>query len=173
MITIIRNDRQAKFIHDVYGVKIKDEKPIYKVVGTLNNEGICIFESANYREVATVFELIMDAVINGEKAITINAPVATQSLTKEEYDETIHDYCGFDSEHKPEYPCDIYGRPLPPNYTHSKPGNWFINPDNDCQPYYNNQYQNEVEGFRTKFAENDKYSTNKYVQPSNQQPFIY
>ena len=75
MITVIRNDHKARFAHDIYGVKIKEEKPMYKLIGTTRNEGICLYESPNYGEVAHTFDIITDAIMNGDKSIIIMPPV--------------------------------------------------------------------------------------------------
>jgi hypothetical protein len=154
MITIIRNDKQARFAHDVYGIKIKEDKPLYKIIGTLNNEGICIYESPNYNEVAVTFDTIIEAILNGEKSIMIHPPLAEEAMTKEEFDSNaIHDFAtyGDDLSKPPEavYGYDFYGRPIQ-GYERDRnkiPNDFKITTnvphDNDYQSYYDWQHQPE------------------------------
>lgn len=177
MITIIRNDCQARFAHDVYGLKIKEEKPLYKIIGTLNNEGICLYESPNYGEIAITFDIIIDAIMSGAKSVMIHPPKATEKLTKEEYDESdIQDFCTYGNAEKREMPplgTDMYGRPLNPPPEDCKPchhddipENWQISPDKDCQDYYSSQYKSEFDGYRSHKTFNNKYYDNNYPNPT-------
>ena len=74
MITIIRNDHEMKFCHDVSGIKIKEEKPEYQIIAILHNEGLPIFKSCEYEEVARPFDIIVNAIVSGESYIMIEPP---------------------------------------------------------------------------------------------------
>lgn len=115
MITIIRNDKDNRFAHDVYGIKIKEELPKYKIIGTTRNEGICIYESVNYASIARIFDQIIEAITNGDKTVLIVPPIETTLMTKEEFFDhcSIHDFRAIDEEHPIRRDEDLYGRPIP------------------------------------------------------------
>lgn len=119
MITVIRNDREARFAHDIYGIKINEELPKYKIIGTTRNEGICIYESCNYAAVAHTFDLIVEAISNGEQSILINPPVVDHRLSKEEFFDqcecAVHDLRCIDDDHPIKHTEDLYGRPITPD----------------------------------------------------------
>lgn len=112
MITVIRNDHKARFAHDVYDIKIKEEKPMFKLIGTTRNEGVCLYESPSYGAVAHTFDKIVDAIMNGEKSIMILPPVHEHKpMSKEEFDCCeIHDLHHFDEDHPIPPGHDMYGR---------------------------------------------------------------
>lgn len=114
MITIIRNDKDARFAHDVYGIKIKEELPMYKIIGTTRNEGLCIYESSNYAAVTRIFDIIIEAISNGEKNILIIPPIVDHKLTKEEFinSSDIYDYRKIDDDNPIRFNEDIYGRKI-------------------------------------------------------------
>lgn len=115
MITIIRNDHQCRFAHEIHGIKIKEEKPNYKILATLENEGLCIYESPNYCEIASTFDMIVEAIMNGDRYVFVRPPIADKMMTKEEFDSSdIHDFCKY-KEDDPDRPLnlDIYGREIP------------------------------------------------------------
>lgn len=114
MIIVIRNDRWARFAHEIHGIKIKEEKPMYKILATLQNEGLCIYESANFAEIARTFDIIIEAIQNGEPYIIIHPPVSDKIITREEFDNgNVYDF--FIEPDKKDRPLDldIYGRKLP------------------------------------------------------------
>lgn len=116
MIVIIRNDHQCRFAHEIHGVKIKEEKPNYKIIATLENEGLCVYESPNYCEVAKNFDKIVEAIINGDRYVYVRPPIAMEAMTKEEFENSdIHDFCNYKEDDERPLNCDIYGRPLNPN----------------------------------------------------------
>ena len=84
MITIIRNDPQMKFCHDVVGVKIKPEKPYYQIIAILHNEGLPVFKSVDYEEVERTFDKIVQAIISGASYIVLDPPQNKKRKTKEE-----------------------------------------------------------------------------------------
>ena len=43
MITVIRNDLEAKYTHDVYDIKIKEELPLYKLYTSFSKIETAIF----------------------------------------------------------------------------------------------------------------------------------
>lgn len=112
MITVIRNDRDARYAHDVYDIKIKDENPMYKLIGATRNEGVCLYESANYAAVAHVFNVIIEAIMSGEHSVMIMPPHNhNHSLTKEEFDPCdVHDFMKLDDDHPIKIGHDRYGR---------------------------------------------------------------
>jgi len=118
MITVIRNDRDARYAHDVYGIKIKEDLPLYKVIGTTRNEGICLYESPNYAAIAQVFDHIVEAMSNGDKTVLIIPPMPPKLLTKEEYFDqcAVHDFRHFSEEEPIRRTEDLYGRPLNENH---------------------------------------------------------
>lgn len=163
MITIIRNDKDARFAHDVYGIKIKEEKPIYKIIGTLNNEGICLFESPNFCEIAETFDYIINAIMDGKPFVTIRPPIANKCMTKEEFDSgEVYDFVTY----KPKtndrmINKDIYGRPLdvppePMSYP-SSTNDWSVGDNKD---YY--AYQNALEH---KMGTDDRKGFNNLYSP--------
>lgn len=84
MITIIRNDPQMKFCHDVVGVKIKPEKPYYQIIAILHNEGLPVFKSVDYEEVERTFDKIVQAIISGASYIVLDPPQNRRRKSKEE-----------------------------------------------------------------------------------------
>lgn len=155
MITVIRNDHQARFAHDCYGFKIKEEKPTYKIIGTLNNEGICIYESPNYAEIAITFENILNAIVNGQKYVFIHPPIKDKTMSKEEFDASdIQDFCTFktydnedtDVRKIPAFGYDMYGRPIT-GYKRDDLPKGFKPTKNEYQDMYDWQHQSEKKGF--------------------------
>jgi len=114
MITIIRNDREARFAHDIYGIKIKEELPNYKIIGTTRNEGICIYESPNYGAVAQTFDIIVEAMCNGDRTILITPPVVEKAMSKEEFFDhcMVHDFRPINEDNPIRPNEDMYGRPI-------------------------------------------------------------
>jgi hypothetical protein len=152
MITVIRNDTNAKFAHDIYGVKIKEEAPIFKLIGTTRNEGICIFESPNYGVVAQTFDIIVDAIVSGEKSILITPPIVDRGMSKEEFDTCdIHDYIKIDEDHPISINHDMYGRKIEDDYqVYEKPQRyeqdfyaWNTNQMTTPPPFSKNSYDNK------------------------------
>jgi len=115
MITVIRNDCKARFAHDIYGVKIKEELPNYKLIGATRNEGICLYESPNYGAVVKTFDIIVEAIMNGEQSILICPPVVDKKMSKEEFIEktNVHDFVK-DLDKLPVDGYDMFGRKLSP-----------------------------------------------------------
>lgn len=112
MITIIRNDKFARFAHEVHGIKIKEEKPVYKIVATLENEGLCVFESPNYAEIAATFDIIVEAIMEGKPYVFLAPARAARAMSQEEFDNGIHDFCRYKEDERP-IDKDLYGRELP------------------------------------------------------------
>lgn len=161
MITIIRNDREAMFAHDVYGVKIKEDQKNYKIIGTTRNEGLCVFESCNYAEVARTFNKIIDAISHGEKSVLINPCTVKTMMSKEEFLDrcAVYDTRRIDEDHPIKRTEDLYGRPLTDSchkvnepYTRYQPDYYGWNTDERMHGFLDknstdNRYLNNVDPF--------------------------
>ena len=85
MITIIRNDPQMRFAHDVQGIKLKNEKPMYSIIASIPNEGgLPVFKSTDYKEISIVFDRIVQAITNSESYIVLDPPHSKKVRPAEE-----------------------------------------------------------------------------------------
>lgn len=165
MITVIRNDREAKYTHDVYDIKIKEELPLYKLIGTTRNEGICLYESPNYGAVAQTFDIIVNSIMNGEKSILIIPPVVDKGMSKEEFikESDIHDFIKVDEDNPIPLDCDIYGRPLNCNsvYEQSQPYQQdfyaWETPNSTFNPLNKNSFDNKFLGNQYPYQKDINY----------------
>lgn len=159
MITVIRNDVKERYAHDVYDIKIKEELPNYKLMGTTRNEGVCLYESPNYAAVANTFDIIIEAITSGQKTILILPPVSDKIMTKEEFNESIsniHDFRVIDDDHPILPNQDMYGRKIDncnsvyetPTFPSAEFYAWNENnsniPDAFNKNGFNNKYLNNV-----------------------------
>lgn len=167
MITVIRNDCKARFAHDIYGVKIKEELPNYKLIGTTRNEGICIYESPNYGAVVTTFDIIVEALMSGQKSILINPPVVHKKMTKEEFvqETNVHDFIPIDEKHPIPNGHDMFGRKLAPEvFGDNRPVNEELPPYRPIpEPdFYAWNSDESTLNPMDKHSFNNKYLTNRY-----------
>lgn len=166
MITVIRNDHHMRYAHDIYDVKIKEEKPMYKLIGTTRNDTTTLFECPNYAVTYRMFEVIINAILNGEKSVVIIPPIEEPPhMAKDDFDcSDVHDFVPYnDDKRPPEY--DFYNRKIDETYMASDCHTVYeepTTPNTTTQYFYKWQEPEELVPPQRKNSFDNKFLNNRY-----------